>query len=216
MTLEAICLNYRFQEPALLKKALIHPGYAPPKEIRFFERLEFLGDRVLGVVMAHWLYDVFPKEREGDLAKRYAVLVSRETCLTIAHKVGLSHYLPQEEQPFSPAHLSNTMEAIIGSLYLDGGLEPAHDFIHHHWATFIKQYQTPPQDAKTLLQEWLQKKGEEPPHYEMISRKGPDHAPLFVVRVWAPGYGESTAEAASKRAAEQRAAHGLLEKIQHA
>lgn len=210
--------DHRFNDPGLLKEALTHPSatrrgkHAP----RNNQRLEFLGDRVLGLVVAHLLIARFPHEDEGPLSRRHAALVRRETLAEIAAEFGLGKALTfarSEEGGrgrTNPSILADALEALIGALYLDAGLEVAERFIRTRWEAHVSDMGQPPRDAKTALQEWAQARGHKLPAYRLTSTEGPAHAPLFEVEVTLADYPPVTASASSKRQAEQAAAEALL------
>ena len=215
-------LDHCFADPALLREALTHPStdLQDRGDARFgYERLEFLGDRVLGLVIAEWLLERFPDEPEGSLARRHTALVRRETLAQVAREIGLGGHLilsPGEDESGgreNEAILADACEAVIAALYLDGGSEPARAFIRAAFAEAIDRHQRPPQDAKTALQEWAQARGLPLPDYEEVSRSGPDHRPLFEIRVSIDGHAPATASGTSKRVAERQAASLLLEAL---
>ncbi|MCH8138711.1 MAG: ribonuclease III, partial [Proteobacteria bacterium] len=180
-------LGHRFARPELLVRALTHPSAAQHRGARddSYERLEFLGDRVLGLIVADILLARFPDEAEGALAVRHADLVRRETLAEVAGELGLERHLrlaKGEEaagERRNPALLANACEAVIGALYLDGGLDAARGLIESFWMARIESASEPPQDAKTGLQEWAQKRGLALPHYREVGREGPAHEPHF-------------------------------------
>ena len=184
-----------------------------------YERLEFLGDRVLGLVIAEWLLERFPTEREGALAKRHASLVQREALGRVADAIDLGRYLrlsPAEASSGGRSNrtiLADACEAVIGALYLDGGMEPARRFIRRAWAGQIERVQPPPLDPKTALQEWAQGRGKPLPAYELIGQTGPAHEPEFRVCVRVEGYEPVTGTGSSKRIAEKQAASMLLRQL---
>ena len=186
------------------------------------ERLEFLGDRVLGLVTSELLYRSFPDEKEGDLAKRLTALVRRAALALVAEKLSLGSYMRLSTGELKAGGvqketiLADAVEALIGAIYLDGGLEAARKFIHAHWETMLASGEAPPEDAKTRLQEWAQAQGLPLPHYRVLSRTGADHSPVFEVEVKVEGQGSAKGSASSKRAAEKLAATTLLEKIEGA
>jgi len=214
-------LGHSFENPALLEQALTHRSAADPrrKMLDSNERLEFLGDRVLGLCIAEWLAERFPQEREGDLGKRLATLCSQDTIAPIAEAMGLAAALrvpPSEGRTGLRARatvLADALEAVLGALYLDGGLEVARATIRREWETAIALDATPPVSAKNRLQEWTLGRGLGLPEYSPISTLGPSHAPVFVVNVTAA---QRSAEGMgdSKRAAEQAAAQAWLLGIQ--
>ena len=210
-------LGHAFAEPELLAEALTHASASgrAGRGRRSNERLEFLGDRVLGLVVAGALIRAFPEEPEGALSRRQAALVRREVCGEVAQALGAGAWLTvsrseEEGGRSNPAILADTLEALIGALYLDGGLEAAERFVLAHWRDRLCAMAEPPRDAKTALQEWAQGRGQGLPVYRVLETTGPPHAPIFEVRVvLADGRGTS-ARAGSKRAAEQVAAEHLL------
>lgn len=209
-------IPYAFQDPDVLRKALTHPSSTRSQKVSDFERLEFLGDRVLGLVIAQMVYERYPTEKEGDLAKRFAALVCREACLEVAHQMGLSQHLKASLGDISPhsAILADAVEALIGAIYLDGNLEAATTFIMAYWPALLEKDIIPPKDAKTALQELAQSKNLRiVPVYEVLDHAGPAHTPTFTVHVIVEGLGEATGTGASKRQAEQMAAKILLEEI---
>lgn len=209
-------LGHRFADPALLARALTHRSQAAtPADSN--ERLEFLGDRVLGLLIADLLCTRFADETEGALAKRLVALVRAETLADVAREIDLGEALRidrgGEEQGArdNPTLLSDACEAVIAALYLDGGLEAARGFVLRYWDKRLAAIDEPPKDAKTALQEWAQGRGLPLPVYEITDRGGPDHAPVFTVRVSVRGLDPATAEGPSKRVAEQKAAARLLD-----
>lgn len=215
-------LGHSFATPQLLQDALTHPSLAGFKQRRKgtmpYERLEFLGDRVLGLVIAEWLYEKFPDANEGELAKRHAALVNREALRVVAVEIGLGQHLKlaHGEEAGSArknlATLPDAMEAILGALYLDGGLEAASAFIHRLWQKDIAIPEAPA-DPKTVLQEWAQGQGLPLPQYKVVEHTGPAHAPKFVIEVTVKGHPPATAEGDSKRAAQKTAAQLLLQTL---
>lgn len=207
---------HTFIDLSLLEKALVHPSSTHSQKVSDFERLEFLGDRVLGLVVAQMIYEKYPLEKEGDLAKRLAALVSRDACLGIAEEIHLSEHLKTslENRPSHSAIFADGVEALIGALYLDGGLEAATLFIKTYWNSLLEKDITPPQDSKTTLQELVQSQNSTiSPIYEVLSHSGPAHTPTFIVRVSVVGFGNAEGQGSSKRQAEQMAAKTLLDNI---
>jgi len=214
-------LGHGFRDPALLRLALTHPSAAEARQGGHgpsYERLEFLGDRVLALVMAEWLLERHPGEREGLIARRHAELVRREALAQVAEALGLGAHLvlsrAEEEQGGrnKPALLADACEAVIGALYLDGRLGPARAFVRSAWAALVEGHGAAPKDAKTALQEWLQGRGQPLPVYAEIGRTGPGHAPVF--RIAAEGGGaRAEGEGPTKRIAEQAAAAALLARL---
>lgn len=212
-------LGHQFRQKSLLQDALTHPslgGGKRRKSTTAYERLEFLGDRVLGLTVAAWLYKQFPEDSEGDLSKRHAALVNRVTLKKIAMALELPRFLRvakggQAATQRSQTILSDAIEAVIGALYLDGGAETAQAFIHRHWQPALAAQTQAAQlaDPKTVLQEWAQGRGLPLPAYKVVSREGPPHAPKFIIEVTVQGHPPAQAEGASKREAEKRAAARL-------
>jgi ribonuclease-3 len=220
---EAI-LGHVFQRPELLAEALTHrsaaQGRAPGRgrARASNERLEFIGDRVLGLAMAEWLAERFPHEQEGELGRRLAYLVSQPVLATVADTIGLAAALsvsPGEARAGVARRatvLADALEAALGALYMDGGLEVARDFVRRAWNEAMTIQAEPPKDAKTALQEWAQKRGLDLPAYAITERSGPPHAPQFTVTV-AVGSAEANGTAGNRRAAEQRAAEALMQHL---
>ncbi|WP_343564800.1 ribonuclease III [Kiloniella sp. b19] len=215
-------LDYRFHNRDLLKQALTHPGLTANRKGEngeSYERLEFLGDRVLGLVVSAMLFKVFPKENEGALAKRFTALVRMETLAMVASSLQiekdilLSRGDEESGERANPSLHADVCEAIIAALYLDGGFEAAERFIKNNWKNLLTLDLKPPQDAKSALQEWAQARSLPLPSYREVERKGPAHAPEFVIEVSVQNHGACQAEGASKRKAEQQAATLLLETL---
>ncbi len=214
-------LGHGFAQPRLLAQALRHSSTTRGPEERTLsnQRMEFLGDRVLGMVAAQFLYERFPGEEEGYLARRHAALVRREALARVAEGIGLARHLvisKSEEEAggrANPGLLADAMEAVIAALYLDGGMEAAAAFIRRHWTELMEEDTLPPQDAKTALQEWAQGRGLDLPLYREIGRQGPPHAPTFVIEVAVEGAEPIEARGSSKRAAEQEAARAMLDRL---
>ena len=211
-------LCYEFSNLSLLVEALTHSSIASDFR-KDNQRLEFLGDRVLGLVMAEALLEIDQTAPEGTLAPRFNALVRKETCAEVARqielggvlKIGRSEMLSGGRR--KDALLGDGMEAVIAAIYKDGGFEIAKTIIIKLWGDRIKNVKVDARDAKTMLQEWAQARGQNPPNYEVISRSGPDHAPDFLVKVILASGETSEAMAGSKRQAEQMAAKALLQKI---
>ena len=214
-------LGYAFKDRELLIEALTHASFATAQRQQQsaldYERLEFLGDRVLGLVIADVLVRRFPKEKEGGLAPRLNALVRKDTLALVAREIELETFLRigQGEHRLVndrslKAIVADACEAVIGALYLDGGLASAQDFIMRYWSERVAALDVIPRDAKTTLQEWAQARGLAPPVYELVTRSGPDHAPQFVMKAVLSGLPAAEAKGASKRSAEQAAAEAML------
>ena len=231
-------LGHRFAQPGLLAEALTHrsaasgraagrtAGRAAGQRRRLpkstgagsNERLEFIGDRVLGLVVAEWVAERFPAEQEGELGPRHAQLVSREAVCAVAERIGLAGVLSLGSNEALAGVgrlatvLADALEAAIGALHLDGGLDTARRFIRHAWAPLLEAQVRPPKDPKTALQERVLAHGETLPAYRVVSREGPSHAPHFVVEATARGQ-VGSGEGSTKRLAERAAAADLLGKL---
>lgn len=210
-------LGYSFNNVELLEQALTHSSARVMQEkISDNERLEFLGDRVLGLTIAGHLYQKFPKALEGELAKRFNGLVRMETCEKVARNLEVGTFLIlSDSERLTGGHdkstiLADACEAIIGAVYLDGGYEAARDLIVDIWAEYFDKAVEIPRDPKSALQEWAQLKKFKLPRYDEIERKGPDHAPYFIVEVQVGALLPEKGEGNTKRAAQQNAARNLL------
>ncbi len=212
-------LGHSFSKPELLIEALTHSSFVTAQK-RDNQRLEFLGDRVLGLVMAEALLADDIKAREGTLAPRYNSLVRKETCADVALDLDVGSVLKMGRSEMisggrrKQALLGDAMEAIIAAVYLDGGFGAAQSVILKHWTKRINTVETDARDPKTALQEWAQARGYQPPKYVMISREGPDHAPMFVIEAQVENGETQKAKAGTKRHAEQMAAKELLTRLE--
>ena len=212
-------LGHRFADETLLREALSHSSLAAAAPGRSYERLEFLGDRVLGLIVADLLMRRFPEEPEGDLARRFAALVSRDSLVVVAQDLGLGRFLDisrgEEDSGGreNPAILADACEAVIGALYFDGGFDAARRFVAARWTPRIEADLEPPQDAKTALQEWAQAAKKPLPSYRTLAMEGPPHEPVFCVEVEVQGFPPVSARGPSKRSAERAAAEALLAKL---
>lgn len=199
----------------LLDEALTHPSAGSPARPDN-QRLEFLGDRVLGLIMSEALFSRYPSEAEGKLAPRLNDLVRKETCAEVAEEIGLGDHLRLgRSENLSGGRrkatlLGDAMEAVIAAVYLDRGLDAARDVILRLWGVRLTEQRAAPLDAKTAVQEWAQARGLAPPKYVEVARSGPDHAPVFTVEARLSTGQTSTGEAPSKRRAQQHAAEALL------
>ena len=220
-------IGYEFGRRELIEEALTHPSALVPEARRRrrrppvrrgYERLEFLGDRVLGLVVADCLWRRFAGEPEGDLTRRHTHLVRREALARVADTIGLGRHLVLSRAEAAagaanPGILADACEALIAAIYLDGGFEAASTFVRRFWAPLIDEMEEPPRDPKTALLEWAQARGLALPAYELVATSGPDHRPLFTVRVSVVGADPTTATASSKRNAEAKAAATLLDRL---
>ena len=211
-------IGYGFARRARLATALVHRS-AGGKRRADNERLEFLGDRVLGLAVADLLYHRFAAEPEGGLSKRHAALVRRETLAEVAADWQLGPLLemaPGERAAggaANPATLADAVEAIIGAVYEDGGFEHARALVERFWAPRLAGLADAPRDAKTTLQEWSQARGLGLPSYREVAREGPSHDPRFVIEVTLTPHAPVSAAGRSKRAAEQEAAALMLARV---
>lgn len=211
-------IGYEFKNPELLLRALTH-GSVSSATRPDNQRLEFLGDRVLGLVMATALLEADKGATEGQLAPRFNALVRKETCADVARQVDLGAVLKLGRSEMlsggrrKQALLGDAMEAVIAAVYRDAGFEAAQDMILRLWGDRIHSVEADARDPKTALQEWAQARRQNPPSYVEISRSGPDHAPVFTIAVRLQDGTEEQASAGSKRQAEQAAAKALLSRL---
>lgn len=211
-------LGHTFRKPDLLVRAVTHASIGTATRPDN-QRLEFLGDRVLGLVMAEALLSADATAPEGQLAPRFNALVRKETCADVAREVGLGDVLKLGRSEMltggrrKEALLGDAMEAVIAAVYQDAGFEAARALVLRLWGKRIAAVEPDARDAKTSLQEWAQARGMPPPAYEEAGRSGPDHAPQFTVRVTLANGAMAEATAGSKRVAEQAAARLLLERV---
>ncbi|MCW5715407.1 MAG: ribonuclease III [Bauldia sp.] len=212
-------IGHRFASAELLGRALTHDSAAAELSLGpngSYQRLEFLGDRVLALVVAEMLSAAHPRAAEGELARRLNALVRNETCAEVAQELGIGEALLLGEGEarsggrMKATILGDVCEAVIGAVYLDGGLDPARRLIERHWSPRMANLNGPLRDAKSALQEWMQGRGLPPPHYAVLERSGPHHAPRFAVGVTLAGYEPGRGEGSSKREAEQAAAREVL------
>jgi ribonuclease-3 len=210
-------IHYSFRNKGLLREALTHASARAGRPSGSDnERLEFLGDRVLGLVIAQLLLETCPTAKEGELARRYNKLVCKDACAAIARQIDLGPFIFMSDGEASAGGrdkstiLADACEALLGSLFCDGGLEPAARFIHDHWGPRLRASDAAPLDAKTALQEWAQARKLDLPRYVEISAIGPDHAPNFTSEVRIDGLAPARGEGPSKRTAEQSAASAML------
>jgi len=206
-------LGYEFKDKELLAQALTHASVSANKSS--YERLEFLGDRILSFVIADMLFTAFPEDKEGALAKRHSTLVKQGALEKVAEKLDLSkqvQFARSAKQAAPTASiLADVVEALIAALYLDGGFAIAEQFIRTHWQGLITSFSLPPEDPKSSLQEWAQARGLALPVYKELERSGPDHSPVFVIEVTLPDYPPQQATSNSKQSAQKLAAQQLLD-----
>jgi ribonuclease III len=203
------------RDPTLFEQALTHSSHAGGS----YERLEFLGDHVLGVVIAAWLFALFPDEPEGKLSSRLHALVSGDTCAEVGRELGVAAHLRLGKQARddgaadSDYVLGDVVEALIGALYLEAGLEAARRFVERAWGDRVHGQRTAPKHPKAQLQEFAAAKGWRPPVYTLVRRSGPHHAPTFEIMAEIPGRGSAEGKGSSKQEAETAAAQSLIERI---
>lgn len=212
-------IGYSFKEPAILVRAVTHSSMSTPNRDDN-QRLEFLGDRVLGLVMCEALLEADKQASEGQLAPRFNALVRKEACADVARQIDLGAVLKLGRSEMisggrrKNALLGDAMEAVIAAVYRDGGFAAAKDLVLRLWGNRIHEVEEDARDAKTALQEWAQARKLPPPSYREIARKGPDHAPVFTISAELKTGESEAATAASKRAAEQAAAKALLQRLE--
>ncbi|MEY4305346.1 MAG: hypothetical protein RIT52_1521 [Pseudomonadota bacterium] len=212
-------IGHVFRQPALLVRAVTHSSISSPTRPDN-QRLEFLGDRVLGLVMSEALLAADDKASEGQLAPRFNALVRKETCAEVAREVGLGDVLKLGRSEMlsggrrKEALLGDAMEAVIAATYLDSGFDAARALVLRLWGGRIGAVETDARDPKTSLQEWAQARAMKPPSYTELGRDGPDHAPQFTVEVRLDNGATEIARAGTKRAAEQAAARTLLSRME--
>jgi ribonuclease-3 len=209
-------LGHEPKDLHLFELALTHASLSGES----YERLEFLGDRVLGMVIAQALFERCPNEPEGSLSRRFNGLVDRETCAENGRSIGLPGLIRLGKQARedgatqSDNVVGDVVESLIGALYIDGGFETAERFVLRLWADDLSSQRRAPQHPKSALQELAAARGVKAPAYEVVARTGAHHAPRFTVQVTVPNLGEATAEGASKQEAETAAAAELLKSLQ--
>lgn len=211
-------IGHVFADREFLARALTHPSAlsGPDKREKSYQRLEFLGDRVLGLAVAGMLFRSHPAEDEGALSRRLSDLVRAETCAEVAAELNLGAGVrvgPTESQTAVGRRagvLADLCEAVIGAVYLDSGWPAAEAFVARNWQDRLKADASPQRDAKSALQEWAQGRGLATPVYRVVDRSGPDHAPLFTMAVIIPGIADGTGQGSAKRPAEIAAATAVL------
>lgn len=208
-------LAYTFKDQGLLRLALTHRSQKTRTYKESFERLEFLGDRVLGLVIAQYLYTHFSNESEGMLAKRLAALVSKSACARIAKELELYHFIKASSfDTQGTSHiLSDAVESVLGAIFLESGFESAQTVVLYIWKNLFQAQCSPPIDYKTALQEWSQGKFGVMPFYNVVSSTGPAHAPEFIIEVTVSDRYTTQGIGTTKRMAETKAAEKLYEHI---
>jgi len=210
-----IIINYYFKNLDLLKQSLIHKSFDNENNN---EKLEFLGDRVLGLVISKKLIEIYPNEKEGIIDKKFANLVNKRTCVNIAKKISIKRFMllgqsHKSSQKSSDKVVSDCLEALIGAIYLDSGLRSAEKFILNFWKEYLANSILPFIDAKTQLQEHSLKKFKVLPKYTFYKKKGPEHNPVFKTDVQIPHSKKALGIGSSKKNAQQNAANKLLKTL---
>jgi ribonuclease-3 len=212
-------LGYKFRDAELAARALTHlsaPAIGAQGRLDSYQRLEFLGDRVLGLAVAEMLYQAFPQASEGELSMRLAALVRRETCAEVAKEWEVGPHVvlglgeAQAGGRKKAAILSDIAESLIGAVFVEAGFEAARQLVARSWRTRMHAVEEPERDAKTAMQEWAQARALDAPRYVEIDRSGPPHAPQFTIQVSLVGFEPAQGLASSKRAAEQAAAQAFM------
>jgi ribonuclease III len=211
-------LGYHFKEPGLLRLALTHPSAQASAAGDDYQRLEFLGDRVLGLVVAESLYKTCPHDTEGALARRYNELVHRDACAEVARALDLGREVRLSDAEAASggadksAILADVCESVLGAVFLDGGYDAARALVLRLWGARLSEPGAVPIDPKTALQEWAQGMRLPLPDYNEIARSGPDHAPEFTIEARVEGYAPARGTGTSKRAAQEAAATAILKR----
>ena len=205
-------LNYKFKDPHLLKKSLIHKSFNNTDNN---EKFEFLGDRVLGLIISKKLIEKYPKEKEGIIDKKFANLVNKKTCYNIASKLNLKKYMyvgssHKSLERSTEKIISDCLEAIIGAMYLDNGFRVCEKFVLHFWKDYLDNSSETLIDSKTKLQEYSLKKYKKLPKYTFYKKTGPQHSPVFKTDVQIPNSKKIVGSGTSKKRAQQDAAGKLL------
>lgn len=209
-------LGYSFKDESLIREALTHPSLEGTPS---YQRLEFIGDRVLGLAIAAWMFELHPNADEGGLASRHTNLVRREACAKIAADLNLGDFIHMAKSSEDTGGrkretiIADVCESVIGAIYLEAGYLEAEKFIRKFWHEMAHNVKVAKRDAKTRLQELVQSRGKSTPVYTTIDKKGPDHQPTFTIVVSVQGKGEETAKGFSKRDAEQLAAEKILKRL---
>jgi ribonuclease-3 len=215
-------IGYHFTDTSLLQEALTHPSLSHNQkgtDVVNYERLEFLGDAVLGMLIAEMLCEFFPDEREGPLAKRHSWLVKGETLTQIGESIAIGNALQmttgeaQTGGRNTASNLEDAVEALIGAIYLDGGIIAAKEFISRYWSDLAKNGGEPPKDSKTALQEWVQAQGFPLPEYQLVASEGPDHAPIFTISLAVKNHKPLQAQGSTRKKAEKAVADIFMKQV---
>ncbi len=212
-------LGHEFAQPSLLEEALTHPSVSSAKSVPSYQRLEFFGDRVLGLVIAQMVFKEFLDENEGALSRRLTSLVRRETLAKVAQEIRLDDYVRVTRAEMRSGGrqresiLADCCEAVIAAIYLDGGIDVAEVFINRYWYPILEQANTDIKDAKSFLQEWAQQRGKPIPEYVIVKTSGAHHQPTFLLEVRVQDVDSAQGKGSSKREAAQAAAKTMLEQL---
>ena len=214
-------IDYIFKNRSLLREALTHPSCLGMHSLSIknsYERLEFLGDAVLTFIITEFLIETFPDETEGDLTKRRAALINRKMLISVGERIKIYDYLiTAGKEKFNESEtlkiIEDMTEALLGAIYLDGGIDNCKKFVMKYWRNFLYKDIAPESDPKTYLQEWSQKKGLGIPEYILISKSGKDHSPIFKIEVRVANLPKFVAASSSKKIAKKEAAKALIEYI---
>jgi ribonuclease-3 len=209
-------LGEKPKDEALFERAVTHASHSDSED---YERLEYLGDRVLGLAVASWLFELFPGEPEGKLSRRLNALVAGDTCAEVGRELGVPEHMRLGKQARddgasdSDNVVGDVVEALIGALYLERGFEAAAAFVRRAWGDRVNTRDKAPKHPKSALQEWAAAHDRKAPNYQLTNRTGPHHAPRFIVEVEIRGVGSASAEGTSKQEAETAAAAKLMEQL---
>ena len=204
-------INYTFKNRKFLHLAMTHTNSS--KKSKNNERLEFLGDRVLALVIAKLLYDLYDEEDEGDLAHRLSFLVSKDSLYDVAKLINLDNFVISNEKKPNISILADACEALIGSVYLDGGIKSSEDLIRYLWSQLLSSLKEPPKHIKSQLQEWALRNHLKEPSYELIRTAGSSHSPIFTVSIYVDGFSKITAQGKSIKNAEQNVAKKFMDSL---
>jgi ribonuclease III len=211
-------LGYQFKNVEFLREALTHPSLEGSAS---YQRLEFVGDRVLGLVIANWMFELYPDVGEGGLASRHSNLVRREACAKVAEDLNLGKFIHMAKSSEDSGGrtretiIADACESVIGAIFMDAGYEEAEKFVRKFWHDLTMNGEISHRDAKTRLQEKVQAKGKPTPTYVTVNRSGPDHEPIFTISVKVQDNGEEIASGRSKREAEQIAAGLMISRFEN-
>ena len=211
-------INYKFKNQSYLDLAITHSSFNEKKNYSNYERLEFLGDRVLGLVIAELVFKKHYKEKEGELSKRFADLVSKKTLIKIAKKINLEVMIKTSREygykiKVTESMLADSLEALIGAIFLDSDFVMAKDIVQKLWKEVINEQADPPDNPKSYLQEWCLRKKKNLPDYLLLEKKGPDHEPIFIVELKIENFMQTIASGSTKQEAEINAAKEMILKI---